>query len=96
METKGRYKLAYYSGNELKELEVLVELILRDGLHQPIQNLYCGNAFVNGKAYDDDDLSSCVDAKLAAERIGHKEKAKIMENCKSKGKKFKIKTEEVK
>lgn len=95
METKSRYKLVYSVDKEVKELEVVVELSLVDGLHQPQQNIYCGNAFINGKACDED-LSSCVNAKFAAEQIGYKEKAKIVEHCKTEGKKLKIKSEEVK
>jgi hypothetical protein len=96
METKGTYKLTYRVDKEVKELIVVVELLLRDGLAQPFQNLYCGNARVNGQPYDYEDLSGCVNAKLAAERIGHKHKEKIIAKYKKEGKRIKIKKEELK
>lgn len=93
---KGTYKLAYVLDKEQKELTVVVELLLRDGMGQPFQNLYCGNAIVNGQPYDDECLASCVDAKLMAERIGLEHKAKIIAKCKKDSKRIKIKKEETK
>lgn len=96
MTTKGMYKLAYVLDKELKELVVNVELILRDGLKQPFKNLYVGNAMVNGQSYDDDSLEYCVNAKVAAERIGHEHRDKLIKKHKKGEHIFKIKKEEVK
>jgi hypothetical protein len=96
MNEKGTYKLAYTIDKELKELIVVVELILRDGLAQPFKNLYCGSAFVNGQSYEDEFLEGCVDAKLGAERIGYEQKEKIIAKYKKEGKRIKIKKEEIK
>ncbi len=97
MEFKGTYKLTYVLDKEIKELIVFVELLLRDGLIQPFQNLYCGNATVSGQPYDDDLLQYCVNAKLAAERIGHEHRDKLIKKYKKNtDHKFKIKKEELK
>lgn len=96
MTEKGTYRLIYVVDKEQKELTVFVELILRDGMKQPFLNLYCGNATVNGKPYEEEDLSGCVDAKLTAERIGHMEKEKIVAKYKKENKRIKVKKEEIK
>jgi hypothetical protein len=96
MTEKGTYKLTYVLDKETKELTVVIELLLREGLGQPFKNLYVGNATVNGQPYDDERLESCVDAKLMAERIGLEHKAKIAAKLKKEGKRFKIKKEEIK
>ncbi len=96
MNLKGSYKLVYIVDKETKELSVSVELMLREGMLKPFQNLYVGNAVVNGKPYDDNRLENCVDAKLAAERIGHNHKDKILQKYKKEGKRVKIKSEELK
>ena len=96
MEMKSTYKLVYVVDKEQKELTIFVELILRDGLAKPFQNLYVGNATMNGQPYEDDLLEYCVDAKMAADRIGHKEKEKIIAKYKKEGKRIKIKKEEFK
>lgn len=97
MELKGTYKLTYTLDKELKELIVVVELLLRDGLAQPFKNLYVGNATVNGQSYDDDLLEYCVDAKMSAERIGHEHRDKLITKYKKNSEhKFKIKKEELK
>jgi hypothetical protein len=96
MTFKGTYKLAYVLDKEQKELTVVVELLLRDGMGQPFQNLYVGNATVNGQPYEDERLESCVDAKLMAERIGLEHKEKLIAKIKKEGKRIKIKKEEIK
>jgi len=96
MNLKGSYKLVYVVDKETKELSVSVDLLMREGLVKPFQNLYVGNAVVNGKPYDDDRLEYCVDAKMGADRIGHQEKEKILKKYKKEGKRIKIKTEELK
>ena len=95
MNLKGTYKLTYIVNKEVKEILVSVNLILRDGVVEPFQNLYVGIAVVNGKTYEDDSLETCVDAKLAAEKIGHKLKDKIKSKAKKDGKSFRIKKEEI-
>jgi hypothetical protein len=96
MNMKGAYKLIYTVDKEQKEVTVTVELILRDGLKQPFKNLYVGSATLNGHSYEDDLLEFCVDAKCAAERIGHEQKEKIIAKYKKEGKRIKIKKEEIK
>ncbi len=96
MTEKGTYMLTYVVDKETKEVNVVVNLILRDGMAQPLKNLYVGNATVNGQPYDDERLESCVDAKLAAERIGNEHKEKLIAKLKKEGKKIKIKKEELK
>ena len=97
MEIKGTYKLTYTIDNEIKELIVTIELLLVDGFAQPFQNLYCGNATVNGKTYEDERLTSCVNAKLMAERIGQEHRDKLIKKYKKNTEhKFKIKREEIK
>lgn len=76
------YKLTYVVDKETKELTVVVELVLRDEMKKPFQNLYAGYATVNGRPYDDEDLEHSVNAQFAAERIGHKHKEKILKKCK--------------
>lgn len=96
MNMKGTYRLTYVVDKEQKELTVFVELILRDGLGKPFQNLYVGSATMNGHSYEDEQLECCVDAKIAAERIGTTEKEKIIAKYKKEGKRVKIKKEELK
>lgn len=97
MELKGVYKLTYTVDKEVKELTVTVELLLRDGMKEPFKNLYVGNAIVNGKPYEEDNsLEYCVDAKVAAERIGHEHRDKLIKKYKKSEHKFKIKKEEIK
>ena len=96
MTLKSIYKLSYVLDKEAKELTVIVELMLREEMGKPFQNLYVGNATVNGQPYDDERLESCVDAKLMAKRIGHEHKEKLIAKLKKEGKRLKIKKEEIK
>lgn len=96
MEMKGIYKLMYSLDKEPKELTVVVELLQTEGMHKPFQNLYYGIATVNGQPYEDSMLSMCVNAKLAAQRIGVKHREDLKENYKGGEHKFKIKKEELK
>lgn len=96
MTERGTYSLTYIVDKETKEITVVVNLLLRDGMAKPFQNLYVGNATLNGQPYDDERLESCVDAKLAAERIGNEHKEKLIAKLKKEGKRIKIKKEEVK
>lgn len=96
MTIKSTYSLTYVVDKEQKELTVIVELFMRDGVKQPFKNLYVGSAYVNGQSYEDDLLESCVDAKSGAERIGLKEKDKMLARYKKEGKKVRIKNEIIK
>lgn len=96
MNLKGTYKLLYVVDRETKELTVIVDLLLREGIIKPRQNLYMGSAMVNGKPYDDIKLENCIDAKIAAQRIGIEHKEKLLQKYKKEGKKIKIKTEDLK
>lgn len=96
MNLKGTYKLVYIIDKEVKELTVIVDLLLRDGIIKPKQNLYVGSATINGKPYDDIKLENCIDAKIAAQRIGIERKEKLLQKYKTEGKKIKIKTEDLK
>ena len=96
MTERGTYSLTYIVDKETKEIIVIVNLLLRDCMAKPFQNLYVGNATLNGQPYEDERLESCVDAKLAAERIGNEHKEKLIAKLKKEGKKIKIKKEELK
>ncbi len=96
MEMKGTYMLTYVLEKKIKELVVVVELCEHEGLMKPFQNVYYGRATVNGQSYDDTMLSYCVNARLAAQRIGITHKENLIAEYKKEGKKIKIKKEEVK
>lgn len=67
-----------------------------EGMLKPRQNLYYGEATINGKPYNDERLKGCVNAKLMAESIGKKLKKDAMTKCREEKKLFSIKKEEVK
>ena len=94
---KGTYNLLYTSNKEALGLSVIVELKQIEGLMKKGQNVWEGFVTVNydGK-YTGEDLSHCVNARLAAERIGKKLKKEIKDKCKAEGKSFRIKKEEIK
>jgi hypothetical protein len=96
MEMKGMYKLIYVLEKETKELVVAVELCEHEGLAKPFQNVYYGKATVDGQPYDDTMLSCCVNARLAAQRIGITHKEDLIAKHKKEGKRVKIKKEELK
>ena len=95
MTTKATYKLSYYLNKELKELLVIVELKQTEGYNKSYQNVWHGEVMVNDRAYNED-LSHCVDAKLAVEKIGSKLKDEIIATAKFNNVKFKLKKEELK
>jgi hypothetical protein len=92
---KARYKLSYILNREPKELVLDVELKQVEGIPQKGQNIWKGFAILNGKPYNEEDLSCCVNAKTAVERIGHKIKEKIKNEAKEKKQSFRIKKEEL-
>lgn len=97
MVLKGTYNLLYTINKEVFNLSVIVELKMIDGQMKPGQNVWEGVVTVNydGK-YDGEDLSHCVNALLACERIGHKLKDELKAKAKAEGHNFRIKKEIVK
>jgi hypothetical protein len=96
MELKGTYKLDYTIDREPKNLALNIELKMIDGLMKPGQNVWEGVAFLDGQIFTKEDLSHCVNAKLAAERIGHKLRDELKLTAKQGGKVFRVKHEELK
>jgi len=96
MEIKGRYRLTYTLDRVPTDLTIEVELRQREGIRMLGKNLWEGFATLDGKPYTDEDLTHCVNAKLAAERIGYKLRDEIKEKSKKDGKSFRIKREEIK
>lgn len=95
MVLKGIYKLDYTVNKEPKNLIVTVELKMIEGLMKPRQNVWEGHVVVSDRQYTED-LSHCVNALLACERIGHKLRDEIKVNAKAEGHSFRIKKELVK
>jgi hypothetical protein len=95
MELKGKYKLSYTLDKVLTDLLLNVELKQCEGLLKPGRNVWEGFAILNGQPYAKEDLTHCVNARLAAERIGHKLRDEIKNKSKEDGKSFRIKKEEV-
>jgi len=96
MELKGTYKLSYTIDREPNDLVLAIELKWIDGLMKKGQNVWEGKATLNGQPYEKYDLSHCVNAKAAVERIGHILRDEIKANCKAENKSFRLKKEEVK
>jgi hypothetical protein len=96
MELKGAYKLSYTLDREPKDLVLIIELKMIDGLIKPRQNVWEGIATLNGQPYTEEDLSHCVNARLAAERIGKQLKTNIKIDTQSQGQSFRVKKEEIK
>jgi hypothetical protein len=95
MVLKGIYKLDYTVDKELKDLIVTVELRMIEGFNQPGRNVWEGNVVVSDREYKED-LSHCVDALIACERIGHKLRDEMKANAKVAGQSFRIKKEIIK
>jgi hypothetical protein len=87
---KGIYKLNYTINKIPEELVVEVELKMIEGMQKSRQNVYEGFAKVNGSSYTVEDLSNCVNAKLAAQSIGKRMRDEMMKKCKEDKKVFKI------
>jgi hypothetical protein len=95
MVLKGTYKLSYTLDKELKDLIVTVELKMIEGFNQPGRNVWEGHVVVSDREYKED-LSHCVNALIACERIGHKLRDELKANAKAEGHSFRIKKELVK
>lgn len=95
MVLKGTYKLSYTLDKELKDMIVTVELRMIEGFNKPGRNVWEGHVLVSDRAYTED-LSHCVNALLACERIGHKLRDEMKAKAKAAGQSFRIKKELVK
>lgn len=95
MVLKGIYKLSYTLDKEPKDLIVNVELKQAEGLHVLGRNVWCGEVIVSDRQYTED-LSHCVNALIACERIGHKLRDEMKAQAKIEGQSFKIKKELIK
>lgn len=95
MELKGKYKLSYTLDKEPKDLIFEVELKLIEGLMKPGQNVWYGVAKLDGKPYEKVDLSHCVNAKIAAQRIGQGLRDELKAKAKTAEQLFRIKKEEI-
>jgi len=87
---KGKYLQRYSVDNESKELIVKVELKLTKEYHVQFQNLYYGEATVNGKVVNHEDLPYCVNAEYMAEIIGLEVIESWKIRAKKQGKIFKL------
>jgi len=95
MVLKGIYKLDYTLDKEPKILMVTVELRMIEGFNKPGRNVWEGHVVVSDRQYTED-LSHCVNALIACERIGHKLRDEMKATAKVEGHSFRIKKETVK
>jgi hypothetical protein len=95
MELKGKYKLSYTLDREPKDLVLSIELRQIEGLMKPGQNVWEGHAMLDGQPYHKYDLSHCVNARLAAEKIGRILREEIKAKAKKDIKVFRVKNEEL-
>jgi len=95
MISKGTYKLKYTVDKVQEELLVEVDLVMSEVI-VPRGNVYVGKAKVNGLVYLKKDLGHYVNARYAAEEIGHELRDEMKTKNKTEGKVFKIKKEELK
>ena len=93
---KGTYKLSYSLNKEIKDLILVIELKMVDGIPPKGRNVWEGIATLNGQPYEKEDLRWCVNAKIAAERIGKQMKQKIKEDAQKDGHQIRVKKEEIK
>jgi hypothetical protein len=96
MELKGTYKLSYLLDKELNEFTLQVELKQVEGIPPKGSNIWEGIATFNGQPYTMEDLRWCVNARIAAERIGKKLRDDLKATAKTSGQSFRIKKEEIK
>jgi hypothetical protein len=96
MVLKGSYKLSYTLDGELKDLLLTIELKQVEGIPPKGTNVWTGVATLDGQPYLKEDLRWCVNALLAAERIGKKLKDQIKAKAMSEGHSFRVKREEIK
>jgi hypothetical protein len=95
MELKSKYKLSYTLDRVPSDLILSIELKQCEGLYKPGRNIWEGIAMLDGQPYTKEDLSHCVNARLAAERIGHKLRDELKEKSKKDGMSFRVKKEEI-
>jgi hypothetical protein len=95
MELNGKYRLSYTLDREFMDMVVEVELRKIEGLMKKGQNVWEGFAKLNGREYFDYDLTHCINARLAAERIGHDLREDIKATAKKVGTSFRVKKEEL-
>jgi hypothetical protein len=96
MELKGTYKLSYTLDREPKDLLLLIELKQVEGIPPKGRNVWEGIATLDGQPYIKEDLRWCVNAKIAAERIGKKLRDEIKNNARDNEHSFRVKKEEIK
>jgi hypothetical protein len=95
MVLKGIYKLSYTLDKEPKDLIVTVELKMIEGFNKPGRNVWEGHVVVSDRQYTED-LTHCVNALIACERIGHKLRDEMKAIAKVAGQSFRIKKESIK
>ena len=95
MELKGKYKLTYTIDRVPTDLLLNVEIKQCEGPLKPGRNIWEGSATLDGKPYIKEDLTHCVNARLMAEKIGHKLRDELKEKSKKDGTSFRIKKEEI-
>jgi hypothetical protein len=96
MELKGSYKLSYTLDREPKDLSLLIELKQVEGIPPKGRNVWEGIATLDGHPYTKEDLRWCVNARIAAERIGKKLRDEIKTNAHNEEHSFRVKKEEIK
>jgi len=96
MELKGNYKLSYTLDREPKDLNLLIELRQVEGIPPKGRNIWEGISTLNGQPYTKEDLTHCVNARLAAEHIGKMLKNEIKIKSQNEEHSFRIKKEEIK
>lgn len=96
MKFKSTYRLIYTLNRSEKELLIEVQLKQVEGKLKPNQNVYYGEAYINGKISTIIDLSHCVNAKYAAEKIGLEMKNDLKMKAIEEKLSFNIKSEEIK
>lgn len=74
----------------------MIELKQVEGIPKKYQNVWEGFATLNGQPYTEVNLSHCVNAKTAVERIGKMLKSDLKFDAQSQGHSFKVKKEEIK
>jgi hypothetical protein len=96
MELKGSYKLSYTLDREPKDLSLMIELKQVEGIPPKGRNVWEGIATLDGQSYIKEDLRWCVNAKIAAERIGKKLRDEIKAKAQNESHSFRVKKEEIK
>lgn len=97
MITSAAYRLKYILDRKPEELLVQVDILMTDATCKPhtYPNVYHGIARVNGINYTKKDFTHLVNARHAAEEIGHELRDELKAKHKADGKIFRIKKEEL-